>query len=47
VAERSVDTAFEPGQHPAWIGPIDIERVMLMDIGFWQHICAEHFLGQR
>lgn len=33
--------AFAP--HPALIGRIDIERVMLMDIGVWQHICAQHF----
>ena len=33
--------AFAP--HPALLGRIDIERVMLMDIGVWQHICAQHF----
>ena len=36
--------AFAP--HPALLGRIDIERVMLMDIGVWQHICAQHFLSQ-
>jgi hypothetical protein len=35
--------AFAP--HPAFLGRIDIERVMLMDIGVWQHICAQHFLS--
>jgi hypothetical protein len=39
----------KPGQcygfapHPIWSGKVDIERVMLMDIGVWQHICAEEF----
>lgn len=33
--------AFTP--HPAWVGRIDLERVMLMDIGVWQHICAQLF----
>ena len=33
--------AFAP--HPAFSGRIDIERVMLMDIGVWQHICAQVF----
>ena len=36
--------AFAP--HPALLGRIDIERVMLMDIGVWQHICAQHFIPQ-
>ena len=36
--------AFAP--HPALLGRIDIERVMLMDIGAWQHICARHFLSK-
>src|SRR5438874_2389431 len=31
--------AFVP--HPALLGRIDIERMMLMDIGVWQHICAQ------
>lgn len=33
--------------HPALLGRIDIERVMLMDIGVWQNICAQHFLSTR
>lgn len=33
--------AFAP--HPALLGRIDIERVMLMDIRVWQSICAQHF----
>jgi hypothetical protein len=33
--------AFIP--HPALLGRIDVERVMLMDIGVWQHICAQQF----
>ncbi len=33
--------AFAP--HPVFAGRIDIDRVMLMDIGVWQHICAQHF----
>ena len=37
--------AFAP--HPALLGRIDIERVMLMDIGVWQHICAQHFLSRE
>jgi hypothetical protein len=36
--------AFAP--HPALLGRIDIERVMLMDIGVWQHICAQQFISQ-
>jgi hypothetical protein len=36
--------AFVP--HPALSGQIDIDRVMLMDIGVWQHICAQHFITQ-
>src|ERR1700722_2336596 len=31
--------------HPAFVGKIDIDRVMLMDIGAWQYICAQHFSG--
>jgi hypothetical protein len=37
--------AFAP--HPALLGRIDIERVMLMDIGVWQHVCAQHFLSRQ
>jgi hypothetical protein len=33
--------AFVP--HPILLGRIDIERVMLMDVGVWQHICAQMF----
>jgi hypothetical protein len=33
--------AFAP--HPALTGRIDINRVMLMNIGVWQHICAQLF----
>jgi hypothetical protein len=36
--------AFVP--HPVLLGRIDIERVMLMDIGVWQHVCAQHFVSQ-
>lgn len=36
--------AFAP--HPALLGRIDIGKVMLMDIGVWQHICAQHFLSK-
>jgi hypothetical protein len=28
------------------LGGIDIDRVVLMDIGVWQHICAQHFNSQ-
>jgi len=31
--------AFAP--HPVLAGGIDIDRAMLMDIGVWQHICAQ------
>ncbi|MGA2853299.1 MAG: hypothetical protein ABSE90_04140 [Verrucomicrobiota bacterium] len=31
--------AFAP--HPILTGRIDIDRAMLMDIGVWQHICAQ------
>ncbi|MBE7463853.1 MAG: DUF1851 domain-containing protein [Planctomycetes bacterium] len=37
--------AFAP--HPALLGRIDVERVMLMDIGVWQSICAQHFQSVR
>jgi hypothetical protein len=37
--------AFAP--HPAFLGRIDIDRTMLMDIGVWQHICAQQFLPTR
>jgi hypothetical protein len=49
--ERSIIP--QPGQcygfapHPALLGRIDIERVMLMDIGVWQYICAQHFVSRR
>jgi hypothetical protein len=39
----------KPGQcfgfapHPALLGRIDISRAVLMDIGVWQMICAQHF----
>ena len=33
--------AFAP--HPALLGRIDLERVMLMEIGVWQSICAQQF----
>ena len=33
--------AFAP--HPIFSGRIDIAHVMLMDIGVWQNICAQHF----
>jgi hypothetical protein len=33
--------AFSP--HPAFTGRIDIGHAMLMEIGTWQHICAQHF----
>lgn len=36
--------AFAP--HPALTGRIDIAQVMLMGIGVWQHICAQHFQPQ-
>ncbi len=36
--------AFAP--HPMLTGRIDIEQVMLMDIGAWQSICAQHFIPQ-
>jgi hypothetical protein len=43
----------QPGQcygftpHPAVSGRIDIDRVLLMVIGVWQHICAQHFLSHK
>lgn len=37
--------AFTP--HPVWVGRIDLEQVIVMDIGTWQHICAETFSGQK
>jgi hypothetical protein len=36
--------AFTP--HPALLSRIDVDKVMLMDIGVWQHICAQHFISQ-
>lgn len=44
IPQRGQCYAFAP--HPALLGRIDIERVMLMDIGVWQHICAQHFISQ-
>jgi len=44
IPERGQCYALTP--HPVFLGRIDIERVMLMDIGVWQHICAQHFLSQ-
>jgi hypothetical protein len=29
--------------HPTFLGKIDIDRATLMDIGVWQHICAQTF----
>ena len=37
--------AFVP--HPALLGRIDMETVMLMDTGVWQHICAQQFLASE
>jgi|SRR6185369_10371755 len=37
--------AFAP--HPVWSGRIDVEHVLAMDIGVWQHICAETFNQQK
>ena len=42
-------TIPKPGQcygfapHPVWTGTIDLKHAILMDIGVWQHICAEEF----
>jgi hypothetical protein len=33
--------AFAP--HPAFLGCIDVDKVVLMDIAVWQHVCAQHF----
>jgi hypothetical protein len=44
IPQRGQCYALVP--HPMWLGRIDIERVMLMDIGAWQHICAQHFISQ-
>jgi len=30
--------------HPAWTGRIDIEQIMIFDIGVWQNICAQVFI---
>lgn len=27
--------------HPIWVGRIELEQAMLMDIRVWQHICAQ------
>jgi hypothetical protein len=41
-----------PGQcyaiapHPVWTGTINLDQVMLMDTGIWQHICAQA-LGEK
>ena len=32
--------------HPILLGRIEIERVMVFDIGVWQHICAQTFIAQ-
>jgi len=45
IPSRGQCYAFAP--HPALLGQIDIERVMLMDIGVWQDICAQHFQSLR
>ena len=37
--------AFAP--HPSFTGRIDPARVMLMDIGVWQHICLQTLGAQR
>jgi len=44
IPPRGQCYGFAP--HPAFLGRIDIDRVMLMDIRVWQHICAQHFLSQ-
>ena len=36
--------AFAP--HPIFTGRVDVSQVILMDIGVWQHICAQHFDSQ-
>lgn len=35
--------AFAP--HPLFSGRIDIDHVMIMQIGAWQNICAQHFVS--
>jgi hypothetical protein len=37
--------AFAP--HPTVVGRIDLDQAMLMDIGAWQHICADLLLKTR
>jgi len=32
--------------HPKLVGRINIEQVMLFDIGVWQHICAQTLVAQ-
>ena len=29
--------------HPALVGKIDVDSVMILEIGVWQNICAQHF----
>jgi hypothetical protein len=31
--------------HPIFSGRIDIDHVMLMDVGVWQNICAQYFFS--
>ena len=44
IPQRGQCYAFAP--HPAFLGRIDVERAMLMDIRVWQHSCAQHFISQ-
>jgi len=44
IPQRGQCYAFAP--HPVFLGRIDIDRVILMDIRVWQHICAHHFISQ-
>ena len=44
IPQRGQCYAFAP--HPVFLGRIDIDRVILMDIRVWQHICAQHFISQ-
>lgn len=39
VAQAGQCCAFVP--HPVLAGRIDVDSAMLMDIGVWQHICAQ------
>jgi hypothetical protein len=36
--------AFAP--HPTLTGKVDLEHVMVMEIGVWQHICSQTLSGQ-